>query len=155
MTGMGLRLREERNRLKLSQRALGTRGGVETNAQGNYESGARFPKADYLLGIAEAGVDIHYVLTGVHSIKPDEAISDPPLPHDPLVEQHLDKVTHQLHRNLHGLIDALYQMTLLIESRANDTHDESLRTELHTIRAEAQELAQASVRLIFVTTKLS
>jgi transcriptional regulator with XRE-family HTH domain len=155
MPGIGQRLREERNRLKLSQSALGTIGGVETNAQGNYESGARSPKADYLLRITKAGVDIHYVLTGVHAIKPDEAESEPSLPQDPLVEQHLDKVTHQLHRNLHGLIDALYEMTLLIESRFNETHDESLRTELHTIRTEAQELAQASVRLIFVTTKLS
>jgi hypothetical protein len=45
-------------------------------------------------------------------------------------------------------------MTVLIESRANDTQDETLKTELDVIRAEAQELAQASVRLIFVTSKL-
>lgn len=33
MKGIGLRLRQERTRLKLSQSALGAVGGVETNAQ--------------------------------------------------------------------------------------------------------------------------
>jgi len=153
MTGIGPRLREERTRLKLSQSALGTVGGVETNAQGNYESGARSPKTDYLLRIAEAGVDIQYVLTGVRHRNAELASGSSPST-QPVVDEHLDKVTHQLHRNLHGLIDALYQMTVLIESRANDTQDETLKTELEVIRAEAQELAQASVRLIFVTSKL-
>lgn len=76
-------------------------------------------------------------------------------PSSPVVNEHLGKVTHQLHRNLHGLIDALYQMALLIESRVNDTADEAVKMELDTIRSEAQALAQASVRLIFVTSKLS
>ena len=64
MKGIGLRLRQERNRLKLSQSALGAIGGVETNAQGNYEHGTRSPKADYLLRIAEAGVDLNYEIIG-------------------------------------------------------------------------------------------
>lgn len=41
MTGIGPRLKRERLRLKLSQSALGAIGGVETNAQSNYESGIR------------------------------------------------------------------------------------------------------------------
>jgi hypothetical protein len=105
------------------------------------------------LRIAEAGVDIQYVLTGVRHRNAELASGSSPST-QPVVDEHLDKVTHQLHRNLHGLIDALYQMTVLIESRANDTQDETLKTELDVIRAEAQELAQASVRLIFVTSKL-
>lgn len=60
-----------------------------------------------------------------------------------------------MHRNLHALIDALYQMTLLIESRVNDTADETVKTNLDSIRSDAQALAEASVRLIFVTSKLS
>ncbi|WP_163033462.1 helix-turn-helix domain-containing protein, partial [Pseudomonas viridiflava] len=48
MTGIGPRLKRERLRLKLSQSALGAIGGVETNAQGNYENGIRSPRADYL-----------------------------------------------------------------------------------------------------------
>ncbi|WP_296257479.1 MULTISPECIES: helix-turn-helix domain-containing protein [unclassified Pseudomonas] len=154
MIGIGQRLREERNRLKLSQSALGSIGGVETNAQGNYESGLRSPKADYLLRISEAGVDINYVLTGIHLHEAGRSgarVLEP----DPAKEEHLDKVTHQLHRNLHGLIDALYQMALMIELRASGTSDDTVKRELETIRTETQELAQASVRLIFTTSKLS
>lgn len=154
MTEIGPRLREERTRLKLSQSGLGAIGGVETNAQGNYESGARSPKADYLLRIAEAGVDLNYVLTGARQHEPGSVLS--PLPEaDAAQNEHLDKATHQLHRNLHGLIDALYQMTLSIELRAHDTHDEVAKKELDSIRSDARDLAEASVRLIFVTSRLA
>lgn len=64
MSGIGVRLREERERLGLSQRAFGEIGGVEANAQGKYESGSRAPKADYLAAVARKGVDVLYVLTG-------------------------------------------------------------------------------------------
>ncbi|MBV6286795.1 helix-turn-helix domain-containing protein [Pseudomonas aegrilactucae] len=65
MDGMGARLREERERLGLTQRAFGDIGGVEANAQGKYESGERTPKADYLAAVAARGVDALYVLNGV------------------------------------------------------------------------------------------
>lgn len=154
MSGIGQRLRQERQRLKLSQSAMGTLGGVETNAQGNYESGARFPKADYLLRLIDAGLDITFVMTGTRlpDVTPFMSLAPPT---NRAVDEHLGKVTHQLHRNLHALIDALYQMTVLIESRVNDTADEKVKMELDTIRSEAQALAEASVRLIFVTSKLS
>lgn len=155
MKGIGLRLRQERNRLKLSQSALGAVGGVETNAQGNYENGTRSPKADYLLRIAEAGVDLHYVLSGNRStgdmmnlsteIDPGEKIDAYP---------HLTKVTHQLHRNLYGLIDASLQLTQLIEVRNHDARFSEARVQLETIRVEAQSLAQATMRLIFETSKM-
>ncbi|WP_339532294.1 helix-turn-helix transcriptional regulator [Pseudomonas mucidolens] len=64
MSGIGSRLRQERERLGLSQKIFGEIGGVEANAQGNYESGGRAPKADYLSRVAEKGVDVLYVLTG-------------------------------------------------------------------------------------------
>ncbi|WP_395608126.1 helix-turn-helix domain-containing protein [Pseudomonas sp. B22129] len=64
MSGIGLRLRQERERLGLSQKNFGEIGGVEANAQGKYESGGRAPKADYLSRVAERGVDILFVLTG-------------------------------------------------------------------------------------------
>ncbi|MFC3944124.1 helix-turn-helix domain-containing protein [Pseudomonas gingeri] len=64
MNGIGSRLRQERERLGLSQKAFGEIGGVEANAQGKYESGDRAPKADYLSRVAERGVDVLYVLTG-------------------------------------------------------------------------------------------
>ena len=64
MSGIGLRLRQERERLGMSQKAFGVIGGVEANAQGKYENGDRAPKADYLSRVAERGVDVLYVLTG-------------------------------------------------------------------------------------------
>ena len=64
MSGIGLRLRQERERLGLSQKSFGEIGGVEANAQGKYENGDRAPKADYLSRVAGRGVDVLYVLTG-------------------------------------------------------------------------------------------
>ncbi|MFN6433594.1 hypothetical protein, partial [Eubacterium callanderi] len=61
------RLRSERERLRLSQRAFGQLGGVEANAEGKYESGKRMPKADYLAAITNHGVDILFVLTGTNT----------------------------------------------------------------------------------------
>lgn len=59
-----LRLREERERLELSQTAMAALGGVQKRAQINYESGERTPDAAYLLGVSKAGVDVLYVVTG-------------------------------------------------------------------------------------------
>lgn len=65
MENMGLRLREERHRLNLTQALFAKAGGVAPNAQVNYESGKRLPKADYLELISRLGVDISYVVTGI------------------------------------------------------------------------------------------
>lgn len=75
MTGIGPRLREERERLDMTQKAFGAKGGVEPNAQGKYESGERTPKADYLQAVAELGVDILYVVTGQHTPLPEDGLS--------------------------------------------------------------------------------
>ena len=64
MSGIGVRLRQERERLGLSQKSFGEIGGVEANAQGKYENGDRAPKADYLSRVAGRGVDVLFVLTG-------------------------------------------------------------------------------------------
>lgn len=75
MSGIGDRIREERERLRLSQTAFGEIGGVKANAQGKYESGERFPGADYLAAVADRGVDVLYVVTGER--KPTTADSIP------------------------------------------------------------------------------
>lgn len=64
MNSLGDRLREERERLELSQEAFGEAGGVKKLAQRNYEKGNRQPDAAYLTAIAAIGVDVMYVLTG-------------------------------------------------------------------------------------------
>lgn len=154
MKGIGLRLRQERTRLKMSQSALGAVGGVETNAQGNYESGARYPKADYLLRVAGAGVDLDFVLTG-NRRRNDDGINDRPFAedHEDLLPP-LTQVNHQLHRNLFGLMDASLQLTRLVDVRANDPQFSDANIQLDTIRVEAQSLAQATMRLIFETSKM-
>lgn len=55
MNGIGPRLREERERLGMTQRVFGDIGGVEPNAQGKYESGGRTPRLDYLAALAAKG----------------------------------------------------------------------------------------------------
>lgn len=59
------RLKEERVRLGLSQEAFGRLGGVGKRSQINYESGERKPDSAYFEGIAAAGANIDYILTGV------------------------------------------------------------------------------------------
>lgn len=67
---IGSRLREERERLGLSQEGLGGIGGVKKLAQFNYEKGERQPDAAYLAAVAAAGVDVLYVVTGQRSNAP-------------------------------------------------------------------------------------
>ena len=69
MIEIGRRLRQERKRLGLSQKAMGELGGVAANAQGKYESGERAPRADYLAALAAAGVDVLFVLTSRRSAR--------------------------------------------------------------------------------------
>lgn len=63
---IGIRLKEERQRLALTQLALAEAGGVSKRAQLNYEQGEQLPGAGYLAGATAAGVDVVYVLTGHH-----------------------------------------------------------------------------------------
>ncbi|WP_194791157.1 helix-turn-helix domain-containing protein [Pseudomonas sp. UFMG81] len=75
MNGFGPRLREERERLGMTQRVFGDVGGVEPNAQGKYESGERTPRMDYLAAVAGRGVDALYVLTGVPTPAPLDCLT--------------------------------------------------------------------------------
>lgn len=64
LSSIGDRLKTERVRLDLSQSAFAEIGGVQKNAQVNYESGKRAPDASYLAAISAAGADVLYILTG-------------------------------------------------------------------------------------------
>jgi transcriptional regulator with XRE-family HTH domain len=64
MSTKGNRLREEREKLGISQEELGAIGGVSRNAQGRYESDDRAPDWVYLERLAQHGVDVLYVITG-------------------------------------------------------------------------------------------
>ncbi|MCG7519746.1 hypothetical protein MHN28_08765 [Ruegeria sp. Ofav3-42] len=52
----------------MSQVAFAELGGVGKHAQINYESGKRKPDSNYLTAIADAGVDVLYVLTGEQNV---------------------------------------------------------------------------------------
>ncbi|EGV2900928.1 TPA: helix-turn-helix domain-containing protein [Salmonella enterica subsp. salamae] len=66
-TDIGQRLREERERIGLSQSAMGEIGGVKKLTQLNYEKGERSPDAAYLYAISKFGADIQFIVTGVRS----------------------------------------------------------------------------------------
>ncbi|RMT84097.1 Helix-hairpin-helix DNA-binding motif-containing protein [Pseudomonas viridiflava] len=148
MPGIGPRLKRERLRLKLSQSALGAIGGVETNAQGNYENGIRSPRADYLSRIADAGIDVSYVVTGFSLERSTPQIEG----HANSDSERLNRVIGRLHGSLHEVMQNLYHVTRLVEARSEvDTLGAS---HLETIKGDAEAITIATVRLIYMTARL-
>lgn len=161
MTNIGQRLKEERLRLKLSQSALGSIGGVETNAQGNYEHGLRYPRADYLSRIAKGGVDVAYVVTGLR-LPPvnaesgvNELSANLPLRDGLNSADRLDSLIERLQANLHGITTDLYQISRLADTSSESGKADSRHTQLENIKGEAEAIALATLRLIFVTSRLN
>lgn len=72
---VGLRVKEERERLGYNQTDFAAIGGMGRKTQFDYESGARAPDGSYLIGIATAGADVQYILTGVHSVGVSDAVA--------------------------------------------------------------------------------
>jgi transcriptional regulator with XRE-family HTH domain len=69
---IGQRLKEERERLGLSQAHFAGIGDLTKQAQINYEQGKRSPDAAYLAALAQhTNIDILYVITGKHTITND------------------------------------------------------------------------------------
>lgn len=64
---VGERLREERERLGLTQTEFGVLLGVSRGTQKNYELGANSLDLRYVAALEERGVDAAYVLTGRRS----------------------------------------------------------------------------------------
>ena len=58
------RLKEIRLKKNLTQEAFAEIAGVTKKSQINYEKGERSPDADYLMHLAEAGMDVKYLLSG-------------------------------------------------------------------------------------------
>lgn len=70
----GERLREERERLGLTQLDFSQRTGISSRSLRNYENGTRVPDVHYLYATKELGVDVHYVVTGVREEEHDNFI---------------------------------------------------------------------------------
>ena len=64
MDGVGLRLREERDRLKVNQTEFGSMMGVSRSTQKAYELETGSPDLRYIAQLEEIGVDAYYVLSG-------------------------------------------------------------------------------------------
>jgi len=62
--GFGVRLKEERTRLRLNQTEFAEIAGIQRLAQGQYESEVRAPNLRYLSAIGAAGVSLYYLLFG-------------------------------------------------------------------------------------------
>jgi transcriptional regulator with XRE-family HTH domain len=69
---VGKRIREERQKLGLSQALFAEKAGVHRNTQANYETGRRVPDSLYFIAIRRIGVDIGYVLDGYQVSDTDE-----------------------------------------------------------------------------------
>lgn len=65
--GFGARLAEERKRLGLKQAEFAALVGTDVPKQSLYENDRRELRADYLARLADADVDVVYVLTGQRS----------------------------------------------------------------------------------------
>ena len=61
------RLLEERERLNLNKGQMAAAGGIANSTYTNYEDGKRSPDGDFLAGIAAAGADVQYILTGIRA----------------------------------------------------------------------------------------
>lgn len=64
----GLRLREERKRIGLTQAEFAKKLGVSRNTQINYEAMDREPDVKYIARLEEIGVDSKFVVTGDASV---------------------------------------------------------------------------------------
>ncbi len=68
-TSVGTRLREERERMGLTQAAMGEMLGMAKHSILNYEGDKRSPDAVFMTAIAQAGADVLYILTGQRTPK--------------------------------------------------------------------------------------
>lgn len=66
------RLRAVRKERRLNQSAFAALGGVGLQTQSRYENGETEPQVRYLAALAEAGIDVAFVLTG----KPSKVFDD-------------------------------------------------------------------------------
>lgn len=103
MTTFGERLRKERLRLKSNQSEFALIGGVQKNAQINYEKGERSPDADYLQRIAAHGADVLYLLTGLPTDDDGNKVTDADLVHE--IAAHLG-----LYNQIHDLDEIQNQL---------------------------------------------
>lgn len=150
------RLKKERIRLELTQAAFAAAGGVEINAQGKYESGARSPRADYLAGIALIGADVAFVITGQHAT--DRTFSEESIHHateiatqmlpklgSNAVDQDLAEDMAKLYLSVFELHNSIFQVALNLETNFEKL-DYGLINRCHTVISQEAELLIKTIR---------
>ena len=105
----GSRLKEERRKKGLSQQEFASLGGVGVNAQWQYENGQRIPKADYLVALAQGGVDILYIVLGQRTPVATESLDN------------VELVILQFYRSLDARGKAAIERLLLSLSKRQNT----------------------------------
>lgn len=74
-TNIGERLREERVRISPSQEAFANLCDVSRGTVVAWEKGAQFPNAEVLRRLADAGVDVLYIVTGKRDAQASATLS--------------------------------------------------------------------------------
>lgn len=74
--GVHERLREERERIGLSQAELAERVGFGRTTQHKYESGEASPALPYLIDIAKHGLDVQHILFNARDVEKTVEVSD-------------------------------------------------------------------------------
>ena len=64
MVNIGDRLKEERERLRMTQESFSVAGGAGKRAYLRYEQGERLPDAGFLAALSASGADVLYIVTG-------------------------------------------------------------------------------------------
>ncbi|RSE76666.1 helix-turn-helix domain-containing protein [Achromobacter denitrificans] len=73
---IGQRLKEERERLGLSQQVFAEIGGASKRSQVEWEKGAQVPNAEFLALVAKRGADVAFIVTGVRAISEEALEAD-------------------------------------------------------------------------------
>jgi transcriptional regulator with XRE-family HTH domain len=76
LLNIGERIKEERVRLGLNQGDFAVMAKVSKTTQFNYEKGERSPDAEYLAAVADAGVDVLYIVTGNRQLSAANSLTE-------------------------------------------------------------------------------
>lgn len=162
---IGSRIRRERNRLELSRAVFGKAGGVESCAQGKYESGERSPRAEYFAGISAIGVDVLFVITGHHasdriyseaSVRQANTVVAAMLPiaGSNAEEIGLAESMTKLYLSLFELHNSIYEVALNIEIHGADIKSNIIATCQQIVSYEAEQALKTIMTLTLMPRKL-
>jgi len=130
-----VRLKNERNRLGLTQADIANKCGVSREMWGKYERGVALAGSEVLFSLTEIGVDIGYLFSGIRSV--------------PLTENEISLLDDYRQSNEQGkaaieqAAQALSAVNKLLQSSENTTKKQSRsHTEMHIGEVKQQNNIQ-------------